>query len=148
MYSTWLRLHRAHVVHKQVALASPDSTYLWVRRKLLKERFWMTLSPIWNCGDEGLMPRSAKSCCCLHANYCTYSASCMVFQVDDPIAKSELFLTPAFALTSLVTRSSLGLSSKGDSKHSLALSGRLFGFNGKTLALGKNCHASELCISF
>lgn len=68
----------------------------------------------------------------------------LVLQVDDPITKSELFLTPACALTTLVIRSSLGLSNKGDSKHSLALSGGLFGFNGKTLALGKNCHASEL----
>lgn len=43
MYSTWLHLYRAHVVHKQVALASPDraspdSVYFWAGRKLLKER--------------------------------------------------------------------------------------------------------------
>lgn len=49
-------------------------------------------------------------------------------------AKPELFLIHVFALTSLVKSFSMVLGSKGDSKHSLALSERLFGFNCKKLA--------------
>lgn len=62
MYSTWLHLYRAHVVHKQVALASPDqaspdSIYFWAGRKLLKEGdFWRHLSQSETVGMKGLHP--------------------------------------------------------------------------------------------
>lgn len=49
-------------------------------------------------------------------------------------ARSELFPIPVFALTSVVKSSSMAVGRKGDSKHTRALSERLFGYNGKKLA--------------